>query len=142
MSDEVLGSEVPVDNVTPDGSTSDSSSLGDNVPVGNDELDWGWTGDVGDDMLGVIQNKGWKGVEDIVNSYTNLEKFRGADENSLLKMPSNDEERNEFYSKLGRPDKAEDYNFNAPEGYEETDLDKLFREKAFENGVSADAYTW
>lgn len=73
--------------------------------------------------IGYIQNKKWAGPEAVVNSYKELEKFRGVSEDKLLIVPkdaSDTEAFNKIFTKLGRPEKPEQYGeFKAPEGYEQ-----------------------
>lgn len=61
--------------------------------------------------LGFVQNKGWKTVGDMLQSYRNLEKLRGVPENELLRLPQNpkQEDLQAIYKRLGAPDKYEDY---------------------------------
>ncbi len=58
--------------------------------------------------------------ENVIGSYRNLEKLMGADRAGrtihLLGDDSTDEQRNEFYGKLGRPDEASGYGLTVPEG--------------------------
>ena len=143
MSDSILGNAVGGEVAEPvvQDAPVDSGSLADNVSVGNNELDWGWLGDVDSETLGYVQNKGFKSPADILKSYQHLEKFRGADETQLLKLPSNDEERNEFQQRLGRPETVDGYKFEAPEGYQENETDQILKQKFFEHGVSSEAFS-
>jgi hypothetical protein len=58
--------------------------------------------------------------ENVLGSYHNLEKLMGADRAGstihLLGDDATDEQRNEFYSKLGRPEEAAGYELAPPEG--------------------------
>lgn len=69
---------------------------------------------------GYIANKGWKGPLEVVKSYTNLETLLGADRaGRTVVMPGPDAtpaELSAFYTKLGRPEKAEDYQLPVAEG--------------------------
>jgi hypothetical protein len=68
--------------------------------------------------LGTVQNKGWKGPADVVNSYVHLERLAKGDPNTLLRLPTTDDPAawGEVYTKLGRPATAAEYSFKAPEG--------------------------
>ena len=96
-----------------------------------------WTDGLGEDATAMIQNKGWKGVGDVLNSYRNLEKFAGGAKN-LVELPGDDADEDaisSFYAKLGRPDSPDNYGFQAPDGAD-AELDGWFRNVAHQNGLS------
>lgn len=77
-----------------------------------------WGGLQGE-LLGMVQNKGWKSPEDALKSYQSLERLRGVPEDQLIRTPgadASDEEWSEVYAKLGRPEKPEGYGLEAGEG--------------------------
>ena len=81
------------------------------------ETPWYETAD--DETKGYIQNKGWDDPLKAINAYKELEKFRGANENELLKLPKDAEAEgafDEIYDKLGRPESADKYEIDLPEG--------------------------
>jgi hypothetical protein len=101
-----------------------------------------------DDTVGYIQNKGWEGVGDIVESQRNLEKLMGGPRENLLKLPgADDPDRDakigDIYQKLGRPEKPDDYHFEFPEGSEQPNeaIMNWFKENAFSAGMSSEAAT-
>tara|TARA_R110000824_G_scaffold30711_4_gene100767 strand:- start:4767 stop:5603 length:837 start_codon:yes stop_codon:yes gene_type:complete len=59
-------------------------------------------------------------VENVLGSYRNLEQLMGADKAgrtvTLLGDDASDSDRNEFYTKLGRPEDADAYGIPVPEG--------------------------
>jgi hypothetical protein len=85
--------------------------------TGND----GWTGLLADEgNRKTVEAKGWatKGLDDVVTSYRELESKLG----KAIVPPGDDakpEDLNAFYAKLGRPEKAEAYEFKLPEGLPE-----------------------
>jgi len=91
--------------------------------------------------VGYIQNKGWQ--EDpfkAVKSYQELEKFRGADEKSLIKLPKDFDEEgalDPIYDRLGRPESADKYEIKLPEGIpiDEARL-SAFKEAAHKLGLN------
>jgi hypothetical protein len=101
-----------------------------------------WTSTLAKEEADYVKNKGWKEPKAILNSYKELEKFRGADEKSILKIPSKDakpEELDAFYNKLGRPESADKYELAAPEGVQTNpDMVSWFKEEAYKNGLPAD----
>lgn len=96
-----------------------------------------WTDGLSEDFQGLVQNKGWSGVQDVLTSYANLEKFAGGAKN-LLEMPGDDatpEMMDAFYAKLGRPGSPEEYSFQAPDDAD-AELDTWFRQAAHKHGLS------
>ena len=105
--------------------------------TGNPEVAVDWTQGL-DDYKDVIEAKGWKGANDVLKSYVNLEKQVGADKVVLPTEGSNLSEW-EGWSKLGTPEKAEDYQLAQPEGFDgyNQDLSTWFREAAHEMKLPA-----
>lgn len=80
-----------------------------------------WLGEGIDDLTaGYVQNKGWKGAPDVVESYKNLEKMLGADRagNTVIlpKDGASPEEVGKFYDRLGRPADPTGYKLAVPDG--------------------------
>lgn len=93
-----------------------------------------------DDNRMVAEAKGWDTLDKVVTSYRNLEAKIG----DSLRAPADDasaEEWQSFYSRLGRPEAASDYEFSMPEGlaedfpYDAESADR-FAEWAHEAGLS------
>ena len=78
--------------------------------------------------------------ENVLGSYHNLEKLVGADKAgrtiTLLGDDATPEQRDEFYNKLGRPEKAADYSVALPEGVTDDKRLVVMRNKAHELGIS------
>ncbi len=93
-----------------------------------------------DVSIGTAQNKGWKGPEDVIKSYRELEKFKGANEDQLLRIPDDPDDEDgwsKFYGKLGRPESAEGYKFEMPEGLDvDQEFLSAFKEQAFAVGLN------
>jgi hypothetical protein len=91
-----------------------------------------------DDYQDTIKAKGWSGPGDVLKSYVNLERQVGADK-VVLPTEGSDLSEWEGWSKLGTPEKAEDYELAAPEGYEaySQDLSDWFRGAAHEMKLPA-----
>jgi hypothetical protein len=69
-------------------------------------------------VLGYVQNKGWRGPADVVQSYQGLEKLRGVPQERLLALPDGTDPAawGPIYDKLGRPQDAAGYQLEVPEG--------------------------
>ena len=77
-----------------------------------------WTAGLAEDAQGYVENKGWKGADQMLDSYRNLEKAMGAPGDQVLHLPKNAEDAEAWgkvYSKLGRPEDASGYELNGPE---------------------------
>jgi len=84
-----------------------------------------------EENIGVIQTKGWQDANSIIKSYRELEKFSGRDKNDYIEIPKGeDADLSEVYARLGRPDKAEDYEL------QDTDFAKAAKEILFKEGIS------
>ena len=99
-----------------------------------------WYESADDEVKGYIQNKGWDDPLKAVASYQELEKFKGANENDLLKIPKAPEAEgafDEIYAKLGRPESADKYELSLPDGVnvDEARLN-AGRDAAFSLGLS------
>jgi len=91
-----------------------------------------WYGQVDEDTQGYIGNKGWQGAEDVIHGYRNLEKLLGHDRaGRTVTIPKEGEDPSDFYQKLGRPEKSDDYRFDS-----EGELVDWFKSQAFDLGLS------
>lgn len=62
-----------------------------------------------------ITNKGWGGVDDLLQSYQNSEKLIGADPSKVLTISEDPAKMDEVWNKLGRPEAADKYSLKLPE---------------------------
>ncbi len=77
-----------------------------------------WTTGLNDDTRGYVQNKGFKDPGAVLDSYRNLEKLMGLPAENVLKLPVKDDDVdgwNKVHAKLGRPEKADEYQIAMPE---------------------------
>lgn len=96
-----------------------------------------WDASLDEDTRAYIQNKGWKDPTDILSSYRNLEKYAGGSKN-LLELPGEDADDNtlnNFYNKLGRPEKPDEYGFQPPENADPQLMD-WFKNTAHQAGLN------
>jgi hypothetical protein len=106
-----------------------------------------WYDSLDEDTRGYLENKGWfkpneSKPEDVllenIKAYRELEKFKGANEKDLLKLPKEGDEEglNEFYKKLGRPDEPSGYEFKPLEGQTPNeDMLAVMQDVMFKNGI-------
>ena len=85
-----------------------------------------------------LANKGFQSTHDIYKSYRELEGFVGK-KNSIVEIPSpeDEEKMQEFYDRLGRPEKPEGYEIEV-DGAEEGDPE--YDEAAFEAEVMSESF--
>jgi hypothetical protein len=101
---------------------SGNSSDGVGAPVSGvaEQTQADWTSGFDDNIRGIVQTKGWKSPNDVINSYSNLEKLMGSDKAGRgVILPKDDappEEWGKFYQKLGRPENPDGYKLNVPDG--------------------------
>ena len=78
--------------------------------------------------------------ENVLGSYHNLEKMVGADRAgrtvTVLGDDATQEQKDEFYTKLGRPAEATEYSVALPEGATDDTRLNMMRNKAFELGIT------
>lgn len=113
--------------------------------VANDKGEFrdGWMAILPEDMREAPSLKNFKSVEGMAKSLLSAQRMVGADKVALLTDASSDEDRNEFFRKVGRPDKPEGYEFKKldeskmPKGLATNrEFESAFANKAFELGLS------
>jgi len=115
------------------GGAADNGTAGDNGAVDNGA----WNSGFDEETSAYIGNKGWQGVDDVLSSYRNLEKFVGGSKN-LIEMPGMDageEAMNDFFNKLGRPETADKYGLDVPDTAD-AELTDWFRNTAHKYGLT------
>lgn len=129
----------PAENQPPSQETppTENPPSADTPPAGDPKPTGDWYGTYSQENQDWIKDRGWASHEEMIRSHVNLEKMRGVPEDKLLKIPHPDdkEARAEMYAKLGRPEKAEDYDLG--ENFDE-DLGSWFKETAHGLGLSVD----
>lgn len=90
-------------------------------------------------------------IASLAKSYVHAQKMVGADKIVLPGENPTEDELNEFYTKLGRPETADKYELTRPQNIPENfplseDLEKGFRESAHKVGLTSkqtnDIYNW
>ena len=71
----------------------------------------------------------------LAKSYVHAQKMIGADKLPLPGKSATDEEWNNVYQKLGRPNAADQYDFQAVQGFDEPDL-AAFKQIAYDTGLN------
>lgn len=101
-----------------------------------------WFKGADSDTAAFITNKGWN--DDplrAVASYQHLEKLSGKDPSTIIELPRQDdpEAQKAFWQKLGAPEAADGYKFEAPEGQQlDPSYEAWARETFLELGIPAD----
>lgn len=120
---DILGGEAPVEAPVESGPVDNSdfiASLGDN-----------------NDLKVLVEKKGWKSVEDALNSYSNLESKMGSKFENLTA-----DEIKEMNTKLGIPQDVDGYDFGGIEVAEDVPLDDTrlndFKDMALQAGLTND----
>lgn len=78
-----------------------------------------WFSGFSEENRGVVQLKGFKSAESVLDSYRNIEKLLGHPKERLLALPENlDDPKNldPIYDRLGRPKAPTEYDVKVPEG--------------------------
>lgn len=115
----------------------------DTTPVVS-ETPTAWYAGATDETVGYIQNKGWtENALSAVESYQALEKFQGASEHELMRFPKDpaaEGAMDDIYTRMGRPDTADKYTVELPEGVQ-MDESRLgaITTAAHKHGVSQEA---
>jgi len=99
--------------------------------------------DLPDETIGYIQTKGFDDPVKVLESYRNLEKFKGVDEKRLLKLPEEElpENMGDIWNRLGRPESPDGYEIEAPENFQiDSDRVSKYKQLAHEAGISNSAF--
>lgn len=79
-----------------------------------------WYGNIENaETRGYVEQKGFKDVGSLVESYRNLEKFHGVPPDQILKLPKDLNDQKELgtiYDRLGRPKTHDEYEIDVPTG--------------------------
>jgi hypothetical protein len=123
----------------PNGSAAGGQPGADGGAGGNTQAPW-YGADAGDEIKGFVELKGWNDPKAAITSYQNLEKLLGADKaGRAVVWPKDDGDTdawNQVYSKLGRPEKPDDYKLPVPEGANDA-FAKAIAPKMHELGLSS-----
>lgn len=109
------------------------------APSGEGEGEASWTDSLGEDAKVFVAGKGWKEPGEAIQSYRALEQHVGVPADRLVKLPVDPESKEEWdqvYTRLGRPEKADEYEFPETEPVNGLDLAQHFRGWAFETGLN------
>jgi len=104
----------------------------------NDILDEGWQGELPEDLRENETLAGVKTLSGMAKMLVSAESMVGADKVVIPAEGASEEDMNAYYTKLGRPEKAENYELKPPEGLAYGDDDLVgFRNAAHKAGLSA-----
>lgn len=111
-------------NVTPQGDTSGAAAAT-------------WTAGLSPELQGYIQNKGFKGPQDLADSYRNLEKLHGVPAERMLKLPESMEspEARAVWERLGAPKEAKDYAIDVKKFGGDAETASMMGQTFFDAGI-------
>ncbi len=91
-----------------------------------------WTTGFTDETRAYVANKGFKGPQDVLESYRNFEKTMGSKAEHLLKLPENMDtpEGRAVFERLGAPKDAKDYKIDIPKEFGDEKLAQGLRDVA------------
>lgn len=104
------------------------------APVATD-----WTSGLADETKLYVQQKGFKDIGAVVDSYRNFEKLQGVPAENVLKLPTRPDDIegwNNVYNRLGRPAKPEEYGITVPEKGGDPEFAKFAAGVFHEAGIS------
>lgn len=126
-----------------DGNTGDSFDFSVSIDKDGFFAD-NWKDGLPEDLRNEPSLAGVKNLTTLAKSYVNAQKMVGKNKISIPGENATDDERNAFFTALGRPATANDYKHDKveiPEGYELDDAQvAAFRETAFNMGLSQEAF--
>ena len=135
-----MSEEVAAPEAAPEAAPAAAEAAPLDAPIAEAPEVPSWTAGFAEDAQGYVENKGWKGADQMLDSYRNLEKAMGAPGDQVLHLPKNAEDAEAWgavYSKLGRPEDASGYELNGPEVPEGgLDLTPDLANWAYEAGLS------
>lgn len=89
------------------------------TPTPTTETPKTWIDSLSPEYRGLVESKGFKEPSDLIKSYENLEKLKGVPDKYLLRLPEKEDDKegwNTLFSKMGRPEKPDEYKIEVPEG--------------------------
>jgi len=97
-----------------------------------------WSAPFDADAKALVAAKGWRGPEDALRSYANLERLIGGEKIALPGADASAEAWDAVYARLGRPQRPDDYTLDRPEGLAaySDELASGFRQAAHAAGLS------
>ena len=101
-----------------------------------------WAAKLSPELQNLVTKKGWQTQESLIESYSNLESKLGAGPNELLRIPKEGDEAgwSDFWTKLGRPGKVDDYKTEVKFEEGQPNVLDWFRQAAFKEGLSQAAF--
>lgn len=97
-----------------------------------------WTSSLSPELKGLVETKGFKDPGMALESYRNLEKLVGTPQERLLKLPekADDAAWGDIFNKLGRPSKADEYQFQLPKEMGDENTAKWAKETFHKLGLT------
>jgi len=144
----VAGNPVDTSSAAPIGVSANTDGMS-AAPAVSEPNMGSWLTGAPEDVSGFVQNKGWKSPLDAVEGYRNLEKHLGVPADKILRLPDFDKaekaELDGFYTKLGRPATATQYEIEVPQGMDTAFADAAktkFHEIGLSKSQAAELAKW
>jgi hypothetical protein len=137
-------SQGPTTSILPGSGASGTTGTNSSAPPATPS---DWKTGLSDDLKGFAELKQFSDPGQILDSYMNLEKLMGAPKERLLKLPekADDPAWGDIYSKLGKPQKPEEYMIGAPEGQDDSfakNAAKAFHDSNLSRSQADKLATW
>lgn len=98
-----------------------------------------WTSGLNETTRGFVELRGFKDPQTLAESYINLEKLMGVPKDRIVHLPEKEDDVdgwNKVHSRLGRPEKEDDYPTMMPEKGGDPELAKFAKNIFFKAGLS------
>lgn len=124
------------------GQQNGAGALGGDQKPNNGPTTPEWAAKFTPEIQNLVTKKGWQSPEALIDSYTQLETKMGGGPEGLLRIPKEGDEAawNDFHTKLGRPEKADEYKSELKFEDGAPNVLDWFRQAAFKEGLSQAAF--
>lgn len=105
-----------------------------NAPINTPTQEDTWTTGLDGETVGFLQSRGWDKLDakeaagEAIKAYRNAAKLMGAPPDQIVRLPREDDlqDRQQFWRRLGAPEKPEDYDFSGIDWNADAEMTKRF----------------